>query len=85
MAKGGDARGKRACGATTPTPGPAAHSGNHSTRPPTRRLPAHPSHPLCYFPAFYLLKGAMEGRPVKSTMAKYRAVSLTRPVNFDRV
>lgn len=25
------------------------------------------SHPFCYFPCFYTLKGAVEGRPLSST------------------
>lgn len=30
-------------------------------------------HPLVYFPAFYTLKGAVEGRPIAETYDKYRA------------
>lgn len=29
-------------------------------------------HPLMYFPAFYMLKGAVEGRALEDTVAKYR-------------
>ncbi|GBG00328.1 hypothetical protein Rsub_13098 [Raphidocelis subcapitata] len=30
-------------------------------------------HPFCYFPVFYGLKGAVEGRPLASTWGKYKA------------
>ncbi|GBF93159.1 hypothetical protein Rsub_05890 [Raphidocelis subcapitata] len=30
-------------------------------------------HPFCYFPCFYAMKGAVEGRPLPSTVAKYKA------------
>jgi hypothetical protein len=44
--------------------------------PPPAPLPPGPfpsSHPFCYFPTFYLLKGAVEGRPLASTYDAYRA------------
>jgi hypothetical protein len=30
------------------------------------------SHPLFYFPAFYVLKGTVEGRPLASSIDKYK-------------
>jgi hypothetical protein len=38
-------------------------------------LPAHlvcPSHPFCYFPVFYAMKGVVEDRPWASTFEKYK-------------
>jgi hypothetical protein len=49
----------------------AAHPSRCACRPPAP--PHRCSHPFCYFPAFYLLKGAVEGRPLSSTWAKYKA------------
>lgn len=50
-------------------------SPSRSPRPSTTRcascFPPH-SHPFCYFPVFYLTKGAVEGRPLSSTWQKYK-------------
>ncbi len=46
------------------------HSPTNAPRSSLLRPP--PSHPFCYFPVFYLLKGAVEGRPVAETYGRYR-------------
>lgn len=47
--------------------------GHHGSAPVKTFIDQAIHHPFFYFPAFYMLKGGVEGRPLQSTVEKYRA------------